>query len=420
MDRRLFLLLTAAGAASPLGSSPAPVAPAAAAAPVAAPAAGPLLSDPSFQAWASDFQQRAAAKGFSPDFLRGAFTGLTPDPRVLALDNRQPEVSKPIGDYIRGAVSEDRIGTGRAKRALPWMTGLEPRFGVPAEILIGIWGMESAFGTFQGDMDVIRSVATLAAQGRRRDWAEGELLASLTILSSGEASRAQLKGSWAGAMGQTQFEPTAYLTTAVDGDGDGRRDIWASAQDALASSANLLSHYQWVRGQTWAREVILPAGFDYGLSEGPLEPPSWWSAKGVRRADGAQWPAADEAAKAGLIVPAGAAGPAFLVLPNHFVIRRYNNSTAYALAVGLLADRIGGAPPLVAAWPVEQSLTLAERLAAQQALIRLGFDPGEADGVIGVNTRRAIRAWQKARSLTADGYLNLDVVRRLVNDVTAS
>jgi hypothetical protein len=214
-------------------------------------------------------------------------------------------------------------------------------------------------------------------------------------------------------MGQTQFIPEAYLADAVDGDGDGRIDIWTSAPDALASAANLLGKYGWRRGGGWAREVLLPAGFDYGVAEGPSQTPDAWALQDVRAATGSSWSEVDAASPAQLIVPAGAAGPAFLVLPNHFVLRKYNNSTSYALAVGLLADRIIGAPPLVAAWPVEPPMTSQDRTGAQQALVALGFNPGTPDGVIGIATRAAIRQWQKRRGLPADGYLTAELSHRL-------
>ena len=311
-------------------------------------------------------------------------------------------------------ISDDRVAVGRSKReALDFLPGIESRYGVPRDILLAVWAMESAFGKIQGDFDVVRSMASLAADGRRRTWAEGELIAALQIIASGEDTREQLKGSWAGAMGQTQFLPSNYLTTAVDNDGDGRRDIWGSDSDSLASAANLLKKGGWKPGVGWAKEVILPTGFDYGLAEGPREIPSWWEAKGVRRADGLPWTAADAASPAGLILPAGWAGPAFLALPNHYAIRTYNNSTSYALGIGLLADRFGGGGPLVATWPAETPLGLADRMAAQIALGRLGFDPGPADGVIGAGTRKALRAWQADRKLPADGYLSSDMVARL-------
>jgi len=381
--------------------------------------AGPLLGaspsgSPAFDAWLQGFYGRAAAAGVPGVVLDRELSGLTPDDRVSSADGRQPEFSKPVGDYIKGVVTDDRIAIGRTKRAeLAFLSGLEQRYGVPRDILIAVWAMESGFGAIQGKYDVIRSMATLAADGRRRGFAEDQLIAALKIIASGEFPRERLIGSWAGAMGQTQFIPTTFLSTAVDGDGDGRRDIWGSSPDALASAANLLAAGGWSPGASWAREVIAPAGFDFSQTEGPRLTPGAWEAAGLRRADGARWSAQDQAAEAMLIAPAGAAGPLFLAFPNHFAIRKYNNSTAYALGVGLLADRFAGAGPLVAAWPAETPLALADRMDAQKALARLGFDPGEPDGVVGVNTRTALRAWQKARGLTADGYLSMEMVRRL-------
>lgn len=370
--------------------------------------------DINFDAWLAAFKQRALAAGLSQALLDRELNGVTPDPKVVSLDGRQPEFSKPVGDYIKGVISDDRVAVGQGKReTLTFLPGVESRYGVPRDILLAVWAMESAFGKLQGSFDVVRSMASLAADGRRRTWAEGELIAALKIIDSGEATRAQLRGSWAGAMGQTQFLPSNYLTTAVDNDGDGHRDIWGSDSDSLASAANLLKKGGWKPGVGWAKEVILPAGFDYSLAEGPREIPSWWEALGVRRADGLPWTAADAASPAGLILPAGAAGPAFLALPNHFAIRTYNNSTSYALGIGLLADRFAGGGPLVASWPVETPLSLADRMAAQIALSRLGFDPGPADGVIGAGTRKALRAWQQDRRLPADGYLSSDMVARL-------
>jgi len=367
-----------------------------------------------FDAWAAEFYGRAVKAGISPALLDREMAGLTPDPRVTSRDSRQPEFSQPISVYIKGAVTEGPVASGQARRAaIPQLDAIEQRFGVPREILLAIWSRESAFGAIQGDFDVIRSMASLAAQGRRRDWAEGELISALRIIGSGEATRGQLKGSWAGAMGQTQFLPSAYLSTAVDGDGDGRRDIWGSPADALASAASLLAKGGWTPGQGWAREVTVPADFDFSLSEGPKLTPTEWAEKGVTRADGLPWNDADKSAPAQLLAPAGATGPIFLLLPNHFVIRKYNNSVAYALAVGLLADRIAGGGPLVKPWPAEVPLSLADRMTAQRALAALGFNPGAPDGIVGMGTRTALRAWQKARGLTADGYLSPAMVEKL-------
>ena len=395
MNRRLFLLFAASIPAS---------------AAVAQPVAGP--SETYFTDWLEGFYRKALAAGLPRAVVDRELSGLSPDPRVAALDARQPEFAKPVGDYIKGAIGPARIAEGRARRsAIAAFAGIERDFGVPRDILLGVWAMESAFGALQGDMDVIRSLATLA-QGRRRAWAEDQLVDALKMIASG-VPRSRLRGSWAGAMGQTQVEPSAYLQYAVSASGAGAPDVWGSSADALATAANLLAKSGWRRGEGWATEVILPAGFDYGLSEGPKEAFAWWRAKGVRRSPTASWVAADDAAPGVLLLPSGATGPAFLALPNHFAIRGYNNSIAYALAVGLLADRFAGGAGLTTPWPRETPLSLTERMAAQSALAKLGFSPGVADGMVGAGTRAALRAWQKKEGLPADGYLSPAMVTRL-------
>ncbi len=416
------MMLAAAGMANP-GANPLPgLGPDAGSRPAETVAGVPEASgDSQFDAWLQSFFQRSATAGWSLDLLRRELAGLSPDPRVTSLDGRQPELSKPIGDYMRAAVSDRTVALGQTKHAAAavWLPQIEDRFGVPGPILTAVWGAESSYGAVQGDMDVIRSLATLAAAGRRRDWAESQIWAALRMISTGAAVREQMKGSWAGAMGQTQMIPESYLANAVDGDGDGRRDIWGSPADALASAANLLQHYGWKRGGGWAREVLTPAGFDFSVTEGAMQTASAWALDGVRAASGSDWSETDANAPAQLIAPAGSTGPLFLVLPNHFVIRKYNNSTSYALAVGLLADRIAGAGPLTVAWPVEAAMTAQDRIGAQQALITLGFNPGQPDGVIGMNTRSAVRAWQKVRGLPADGYLTADLSHRLQSEAAA-
>ncbi|HQT52585.1 MAG TPA: lytic murein transglycosylase [Phenylobacterium sp.] len=418
MDRRVFLVLLLAGCADPstnlvpvVTPTPPPPTPQAPA-PVVPPTQSGVRS---FDDWSRDFYSRAVKAGLPASLLDRELAGLVPDPRVNSLDGRQPEFAKPFGDYIKGAVSEDRVAiAARRKPAVASiLADIEARYGVPGDILMAIWAMETGFGAVLGDFDVIRSMATLAAQGRRQAFAEDQLMAALRIIGSGEFPRSQLRGSWAGAMGQTQFIPTSFLATAVDGDGDGRRDVWGSTHDALASAANLLSKGGWQRGQGWAREVTVPDGFDYSLTEGPRETPDWWAQHGVRRTDGLPWSGADAGAKAMLITPTGAQGPAFLLFPNHFVIRKYNNATTYALGVGLLADRFGGMGGVIKPWPYETALSIGDRIAIQRALAQLGFDPGQPDGVVGVNTRTALRNWQKSRGLTADGYLSQDMVQRL-------
>jgi membrane-bound lytic murein transglycosylase B len=403
MDRRAFLMSVSGAAASPVS--------------VWGPGTAPSGSDALFSAWMQGFVDRAVGAGWSRAQIQDAFQGLQPDPRVIAADSRQPELSKPIGDYIKGVVSDSRVSEGRTRRdASAWLPGVSAQYGVQAEILVAIWAIESSFGRIQGDMDVVRSLATLSAEGRRKDWAEGQLLSALRILFTAQASREQLKGSWAGAMGQTQFTPQDYLSYAVDGDGDGRRDIWGSANDALASTANFLQHKAaWRRGEGWTREVMLPPGFDYSLAEGDKQSWEAWRAMGMRPAAGPVYgPIAEEPAQ--LLLPAGWTGPAFLAFPNHFAIRAYNNSTSYALAVGLLADQIGGGPPPMRPWPADLPTTRGDRVAAQEALQRLGYDVGEVDGVLGLKARQAARAWQRSRGLPADGYLSYALIQQLKSE----
>jgi lytic murein transglycosylase len=366
-----------------------------------------------FDAWRQDFLANRAGRW--RDVLSRELAGLTPDARVITSDLGQPEFSVPVSTYLSRAVSAQRIANGRAARAnVPQLAAIEQQYGVPAEILLGVWGMETSYGRDMGSQDVLRSLATLAAQGRRRAWAEAQLMAAAQMMGEGHATHAQLRGSWAGAMGHTQFIPETYLNRAVDGDGDGRRDIWNSPADALASAANLLRQAGWRPGGSWAVEVVVPReSFDYSATETLAAPPSEWWRRGVRRADGRPWSDVDQASDARLILPAGANGPAFLTFPNHMAIRAYNNSTSYALAVGMIADALRGGPALRATWPTEQALSIADRRAAQAALAQLGFDPGGVDGVVGAGTRAALRRWQAARGRPADGYLDAPTVAAL-------
>ncbi len=417
MDRRLFLFSSAGFAVAPQPYQPGDLG---GASPDDAMTTTPAV-DPAFEAWKESFIPKAVAQGWSEAQVRAELNGLTPDPHVIALDGKQPELSRPISDYLASAVSANRIAQGQTKMGenAAVITPLVDHYGVPGEIIVAIWGIESSFGSIQGSNDVIRSLATLAAQGRRRAFAEGQLLAALRIVFSGEATRGQLRGSWAGAMGQTQFTPDDYLSFAVDGDGDGRRDIWGSSADALASTANFLARKAaWRAEESWAREVVVPqtAGgrpFDYSLVEDVARHPSEWAALGVRSPDGRPARPADENEVAKLLMPMGWQGPGFLAFPNHYAIRAYNNSTSYALAVGLLADRIGGAGPLVQSWPSDQPTTLNDRINAQRALAQLGFDPGGIDGAIGAGTRKAAKLWQASQGLPADGYLSAALMQRL-------
>jgi membrane-bound lytic murein transglycosylase B len=416
MKIRLVLIgLTAACA--PLIPEPPRGGPAQAAQPVAAAATATAAVQPtpyedqSFEGWKQGFLARHG--GTNRAAFERELAGLSPDPSVIRLDGNQPEFSRPVGAYVQNAVSDQRIAQGR-DRLMSAPVEAEQRYGVPREILVGIWAQESAFGQVQGDHDVIRSLATLAHDGRRRDWAEEQLKEALTIIVEGRAPRERLKGSWAGAMGQSQFMPDNYRRLAVDGDGDGVVDIWNSPADALMSAAHLLSNAGWKRDQRWHYEVTLPQGFDYALAEGERQPWSYWAQRGVVLSRGGAPSSAEQAEGATILLPQGAAGPAFLALPNHYVIRRYNNSVAYALAIGMTADGIAGRPGLVAAWPDEAPLSRDQRLGAQRALAAAGFDPGGVDGIVGSGTRRALRGWQQANGLTPDGHLTAALADRLI------
>ncbi|HEX8661742.1 MAG TPA: lytic murein transglycosylase, partial [Brevundimonas sp.] len=364
-----------------------------------------------FEGWKQGFLSRHG--GVRRDQYARELAGLTPDPSVIRLDGNQPEFSRPAGAYIQSAASATRIAQGRQRtERVPWE--VTQRFGVPAEILVSIWGNESSFGAVQGDYDVIRSLATLAFDGRRRDWAEAQLKDALDIVVDGRRDRAGLKGSWAGAMGQTQFMPDNFLRLGVDQTGDGKVDIWGSDADSLASAANLLAQAGWKRGQSWGYEIVLPSGFDYAEAEGPRHDWRYWSQRGVTLARGGA-PTDAEALEEGVILlPQGARGPAFLALPNHYVIRRYNNSVSYALAIGLTADGIAGKPGLVGTWPDDAPLSRDQRIGAQRALTALGYDTGGVDGVVGSNTRAALRRWQIASGRVADGYLTADLADELI------
>ena len=399
---------------------PGPVATVPAPAPTPVPAPVPAPVPPQ-----ADANDQAGFEGWKQGFLsrhggnrRAAYerelAGLTPDATVLRLDRNQPEFSRPAGAYIQNAASPARIAQARQRYdRVPW--AVTQRFGVPAEILVSIWANESSFGQVQGDHDVIRSLATLAYDGRRRDWAEAQLKDALDIVVDGRRDRAGLKGSWAGAMGQTQFMPDNYLRLGVDQDGDGKVDIWGSEADALASAANLLARAGWKRGQAWGYEITLPSGFDYAEAEGPKHPWRFWAARGVTLARGGTPTAAEALEDATLLLPQGARGPAFLALPNHYVIRRYNNSVSYALAIGLTADGIAGKPGLVGTWPDDAPLSREQRIGTQAALTRRGYDTQGIDGVIGSNTRAALRRWQIANGRIADGYLTAEIANELMS-----
>jgi membrane-bound lytic murein transglycosylase B len=372
-------------------------------------------ADDKFQAWVQSFWPTAKAAGITRETYDRAFKGLTPDPAVIEAANYQPEYVKPIGEYIDRVVSDKRIETGKQKlienKAL--LDQLEARYGVDRTIIVAIWGVESNFGVQPGEMNVIRSLATLVYSGTKAKFAKPQLIQALKILQRGDISFEAMNGSWAGAMGHTQFIPTTYQSYAVDYDGDGKRDIWGDVPDALASTASYLKVSKWVAGQTWGYEVNLPKGFDpKKVSETTLKPLGDWQKLGLVRVNGEAFPRAGD--KASLFAPAGADGPAFLVLNNFRSILHYNTAKSYALAVGHLADRLKGYPPFVHSWPTDENhLSLDERVELQKLLVAKALLTGDADGVIGPATLEAVRTYQRSKGLPVDGFPSRTVLELL-------
>jgi len=357
----------------------------------------------------------AARRGVSRENYQRFTAGLTPDLHIMDLLDAQPEFTKSTWDYLDLLVSDERIARGREllKQYSSTFAAEERAYGVDRTIIAAIWGVESNYGTLGGDRSVLRSTATLACVGRRRDYFREEFLSTLDILQRGDIPPDRLVGSWAGAFGPTQFMPTTFKRYAVDFDGDGRRDVIDSVPDVIASTANNLKTDGWVSGQAWGYEVTLPENFDYLLADRSKQMTvREWQNLGVRRAGNKPFPHGDD--RAFLLLPAGARGPAFLMLPNFRVIMKYNPAEAYALAIGYLADRLRGGAPFVHEWPRdERVLTLDERYELQQQLARHGFDIGIPDGLLGPRTRIAIRNFQASIGLVPDGFAASSVLDRL-------
>ncbi|KMK67119.1 lytic murein transglycosylase [Puniceibacterium sp. IMCC21224] len=368
-----------------------------------------------YDAWVAAFRGRAQAQGVSPATLNAAFRNAGYLPGVVERDRNQTEFSRTLEDYLAIVASPDKVATGRQKfrQHAGLLSEIEGRHGVPANVVAAVWGMESNYGARRGDIPVISAVSTLAYDGRRGVFFEKQLIAALRILERGDVSATNLVGSWAGAMGHTQFIPTTFEAYAVDFRGDGRRDIWSEdPTDGLASTAAYLGASGWRRGMPWGQEVRLPSGFDAGLAgRGRRRAVSEWSALGVRAVSGGAVP--DHGAAA-LLLPMGLTGPAFLAFLNFDVILRYNNSENYGIGVGYLSDRIAGAGPLSASFPPDRNgLTMDDRQMLQQRLTAHGFDTGGSDGVIGPKSEEAIRAYQASVGLPATGQPSRELLRRL-------
>ena len=368
-----------------------------------------------FERWATGFRSRAQAQGIRPDVVQRAFAGIGYDPTVIERDRNQAEFTRQIWDYLDSAASPVRVKNGQAalqkhRRALQ---AIEDRFGVEKEVVTAVWGLESAYGERRGTMDVIQSLATLAHDGRRGAFFEAQLIAALQIIQAGDVDPRSMTGSWAGAMGHTQFIPTSYLAYAVDFTGDGKRDIWSDdPTDALASTAAYLKRFGWTKGQPWGVEVRLPAGFNAGLAKRDIKrAPSDWAAMGVTGMNGRAVP---NHGAASILLPAGTAGAAVMIFDNFAVIERYNKADAYVIGVGHLSDRIKGGPEIQTPWPRGYApLSFDERMEMQQRLQARGFGIEKIDGIIGPNTTEAIRAFQRSVGVQPDGFPSQDVLALL-------
>ncbi|MGD0141964.1 MAG: lytic murein transglycosylase [Rhizomicrobium sp.] len=379
------------------------------------------LEDAKFAAFVKDFRDTAIKAGISSATYDRSMAGISRNPRIEDLNLNQPEFSRPVWEYLDSAVSADRVSHGQTMMAAnaPALAHIESRFSVPKEILVAIWGMESNYGEAMGSFNMFEALATLAYDGPRADYARKELIAALKMEEQEHLDPTKMTSSWAGAFGHTQFIPSAFLAHAVDGDGDGKRDLWHSPADALASTASLLADAGWHMGDSWGYEIALPKDFPYEEADvDNVKTLAQWRKLGVTKISGTELPHGE--ATAGIYLPAGAHGPAFLVFDNFKTVLKYNNAASYALAVCYLADRIAGGAPIVASWPRDEiPLSRDERLAFQADLKKLGFDPGDIDGVLGHKGRAALRAYQKARGLAPDGFATENLLERMERDIVA-
>lgn len=362
-------------------------------------------ADDAFRACLADLRSESAKRGVQATTFDRHAAGVEPDMEVIALLDRQPEFTTPIWDYLAGLVDEERVRDGRAmlERWSKELAIIERDYGVDRAVVVAVWGVESNYGGSFGKRPVVRSLATLGCIGRRQSYFRGELFQALKILEDGHIAPEAFTGSWAGAFGHTQFMPSTFNRIAVDFDGDGRRDLMGNAADALASTANYLARSNWLSGEPWGFEVKLPAGLDASnAGRRNKQTMGEWAKRGVRKVDGSALPTGNTSA--GLLLPAGPNGPAFLVTRNFDAIFSYNAAESYALAIAHLADRIGGGSTFVTPWPTDDpGLSRAERREVQELLIARGHDIGAVDGIIGTNTRRVIQSIQPELGLEADG-----------------
>ena len=367
-----------------------------------------------FSACLAELRTDATQEGVSRDLAERLLTDVEPSDRVIELDRNQPEFTSTLKGYLDQRVTQTRIEQGQAllDEHETLLKRIRERYGVPGRYIVAFWGLETNYGQYVGDMPTIRSLATLACDRRRGAFFRNELIAALQLVDEGTVTADRLRGSWAGALGNFQFLPSVYRDHAVDADGDGRADLWASFADAAESAGAFLAARGWQAGERWGREVRLPEGFDYGLAETEAEL-NTWTERGVQRAAGGALPNSDLSAT--LLIPAGAEGPAFLVYDNFDVIMRWNPSRFYALSVGHLADRLIGASRLNRTPPDETPLAIKTIEAMQTALNQRGYDAGPPDGRMGPATRSALRAFQREAGLVADGYPNPDTLAELDN-----
>ena len=384
------------------------------------PEAAVPLPDPAtrFRTFIETFRAEALAAGIPGDLYDRATLTIALNPRVEQLNLSQPEFVRPVWDYIESAVTETRVNRGRDLIGVnaDLFARLQSQYGVPEEVITAIWGMETGYGANLGSFNLFEALATLAYEGPRSTYGRRQLIAALKIAQTEGRDPSTMSGSWAGAFGFTQFVPTTFLEKAVDGDGDGKRDLWGSPADALASTANYLNQSGWKSNEAWGGEVRLPENFPYETADPEIRMPiSDWTAKGVRKLNGE--PLSESVEPAAIFLPAGARGPAFLVQANFYAILKYNFATSYALAVSVLSDRLKGQTGIAGTWPRgEENLSVRQRVTLQEGLTTLGYDTGGADGVLGRRTRAAIREFQKARGLPADGYATASLLTRVLNE----